>query len=71
MRLFLMVFVVITVTIAEIIPLIRKSRIKAAVLLVLGAVTLAYAYYYITHEHTASLVNLIFGIFSKNKEMLV
>lgn len=66
MRLFLMVFVVITVTIAEIIPLIRKKQNKeAAVLLVLGAVTLAYAYYYITHEHTASLVNLIFGIFSK------
>ena len=64
MRIFLLVLFVIIVVIADIIPIMRKKQHKeAAVLLMLGAVTLAYGYYYITHEHTASLVNLMFDIF--------
>ncbi|HPM00026.1 MAG TPA: hypothetical protein PLS45_09090 [Bacillota bacterium] len=64
MKIFVLVPVVIIVVIADIIPIIRKKQHKeAAVLIMLGAVTLAYGYYYITHEHTASLVNLMFDIF--------
>jgi hypothetical protein len=64
MRILPLVFVVIIVVIADIIPIIRKKQGKeAAVLIMLGTITLAYGYYYITHEHTASLANLIFGIF--------
>ncbi len=64
MKIFVLVPVVIIVVIADIIPIMRKKQHKeAAVLLMLGAVTLAYGYYYITHEHTASLVNLMFDIF--------
>ena len=64
MRIFLLVLFVIIVVIADIIPIVKKKQHKeAAVLIMLGAVTLAYGYYYITHEHTASLANLIFGIF--------
>ena len=64
MKIFVLVPVVIIVVIADIIPIIRKKQHKeAAVLIMLGAVTLAYGYYYITHENTASLVNLMFDIF--------
>ncbi|MEA4848270.1 MAG: hypothetical protein VB106_13660 [Clostridiaceae bacterium] len=64
MKIFLLVFVVIIVIIKEIIPMKGKKQHKeAAVLLMLGAITLAYGYYYITHEHTASLANFIFDIF--------
>lgn len=65
MKIFLLVLVVIIVLMADMIPLIRKRQHKEAVfLLILGAVTLAYGCYYITHEHTASLANLMFEIFS-------
>jgi ABC-type lipoprotein release transport system permease subunit len=65
MKIFLLVLIVIIVVIADIIPLIRKKQQKeAAILLILGAVTLSYGCYYITHEHTASLANLMFSIFS-------
>ena len=64
MKIFVLVPVVIIVVIADIIPIIRKKQHKeAAVLIMLGTITLAYGYYYITHEHTASLVNLMFDIF--------
>jgi len=64
MRAFQLVLVVIIVVIADIIPIIKKKQHKeAAVLIMLGAVTLAYGYYYITHVHIASLVNLMFDIF--------
>ncbi|HQJ37195.1 MAG TPA: hypothetical protein PK223_05075 [Bacillota bacterium] len=64
MKIFLLVPVVIIVVIADIIPIIRKKKHKeAAVLIMLGAVTLAYGYYYITHVHTASLANIMFSIF--------
>lgn len=49
----------------DLVPLIRKKMGKeAAVLLLLGAVTLAYGYYYSTHSYTASLVALMFEIFN-------
>lgn len=64
MKIFSLVLVVIIVVTADIIPIIRKKQHKeAAVLIVLGTVTLAFGYYYITHQHTASLANLMFGIF--------
>jgi hypothetical protein len=53
------------IIIIELIPLIRKKQGKeAAVLLLLGAVTLAYGYYYNTHMYTASLVNTMFKLFN-------
>ena len=64
MKIFLLVLVVAIVMIKEIIPMKGKTQHReAAVLLMLGAITLAYGYYYITHEHTASLANLMFDIF--------
>ncbi|MBP7072143.1 MAG: hypothetical protein KBB40_01445 [Clostridia bacterium] len=64
MKIFVLVLIVIIVVIAELIPIMKKKQHKeAAVLIMLGAVTLAYGYYYITHENTASLVNLMFDIF--------
>ncbi|HNR03955.1 MAG TPA: hypothetical protein PKU88_09295 [Bacillota bacterium] len=64
MKIFLMVVIVVIAITAEMIPVIKKKQHKeAAVLIMLGAVTLAYGYYYITHVHTASLANLMFDIF--------
>lgn len=65
MRTFLLVLIVIVVIVIDIIPLIKKKQRKeAVVLLMLGAITLAYGYYYNTHSHTASLVDLVFNIFN-------
>lgn len=65
MKIFLLVLVVIIVLMADMIPLIKKRQHKEAVfLLIIGIITLSYGYYYITHEHTASLANLMFEIFS-------
>ena len=64
MKIFPLVLVVMIVVTADIIPIIRKKQGKeAAVLIMLGTITLAYGYYYITHEHTASLANIMFSIF--------
>ena len=64
MKIFVLVLIVIIVVIAELIPIMKKKQHKeAAVLIMLGAVTLAYGYYYITHVHTASLANIMFSIF--------
>ena len=53
------------VIVIEIIPMVKKKQGKeAAVLLLLGVITLTYGYYYNTHQYTASLANLIFKIFN-------
>jgi hypothetical protein len=53
------------VIVAEIIPLIKKKQGKeVAVLLLLGAVTLSYGYYYNTHRYTASLIDMLFKLFN-------
>lgn len=53
------------VIVIEIIPMMKKKQGKeASVLLLLGVITLAYGYYYNTHQYTASLTNLIFRIFN-------
>jgi hypothetical protein len=45
----------------EIMPLKQEKQSREIiVLLMLGAITLAYGYYYNTHKYTASLVNFIF-----------
>jgi len=49
----------------EMIPIIKKKQVREAVaLLALGAITLAYGYYYNTHRYTASLVKILLQIFS-------
>lgn len=48
------------VIIIELIPMIKNKQGKeAAVLLTLGAITMAYGYYYNTHRYTASLINVL------------
>ena len=60
-----MLMLALMVIVIELIPLIKKKQGKeAAVLLLLGGITLAYGYYYNTHQYTASLANLIFKIFN-------
>ncbi|HYF82513.1 MAG TPA: hypothetical protein VEB00_05750 [Clostridia bacterium] len=62
MSMLILVFIVIVI---EIIPMIKKKQGKeAVVLLILGAITLAYGYYYNTHKYTASLVNMMFELFN-------
>ncbi|HYE81141.1 MAG TPA: hypothetical protein VEG39_03125 [Clostridia bacterium] len=58
----ILTFIVIVI---ELIPMVKKKQGKeAAVLLILGAITLAYGYYYNTHWNTASLVKIYFEIFN-------
>ena len=60
-----MLVIALIVMVIELIPMMKKKQGKeASVLLLLGAITLAYGYYYNTHQYTASLVNLIFKIFN-------
>lgn len=60
-----MLILTIIIIIIEMIPIIRKKQAKeASVLLLLGAVTLAYGYYYNTHRYTASLVDILFRLFN-------
>lgn len=48
------------IIIIELIPIIKKKQGKEAVLLLLlGAVTLAYGHYYNTHKYSASLIKTI------------
>ena len=62
MSMLILAFLVIVI---ELIPMMKKKKGKeAAVLLMLGAITLAYGYYYNTHRYTASLVNILFEIFN-------
>ena len=59
----MLVFTLIIIVL-EMIPLIKKKRRKeTAALLLLGAITLAYGYYYNTHMYTASLVNIMFKLY--------
>ena len=61
MSMLILAFLVIVI---ELIPMVKKKQGKEAmVLLLLGAITLAYGYYYNTHKHTASLVNIMLEIF--------
>lgn len=57
----ILAFIVIVI---ELIPIIKKKQGKEAmVLLMLGAVTLAYGYYYNTHKLTSSLISTLLGLF--------
>lgn len=59
-----MLILAIIVIMIELIPLIKKKQSKeAAVLLLLGVITLAYGYYYSTNQHTASLAASIIKLF--------
>lgn len=59
-----MLVLALLITIAELIPLIKKKQHKEAwVLLLLGAITLSYGYYYNTHIYSASLVNILFQLY--------
>lgn len=65
MNIYALILLISIITVIEAIPLKKKKQsreIKA--LLVLGAVTLAYGYYYSTHIHTASIVDLLLRIFN-------
>lgn len=58
----ILAFIVIVI---EIIPIIRKKQGKeAAVLILLGTITLVYGYYYNTHKYSLSLVNIMLEMFS-------
>lgn len=60
-----MLILTLIVVIIELIPAVkRKQKKEAAVLILLGIITLAYGYYYNTHRYTASLVNVLLGIFN-------
>lgn len=60
MNTFVLVLVILVIILIELIPMNKRKQGKEAiVLLVLGAITLAYGYYYSTHRYTASLVNII------------
>lgn len=62
-----MKMLILTIIIAamDLIPAIKKKQGKEAVVLILlGAITLSYGYYYNTHKYTASLVDILFGIFN-------
>ncbi len=64
MSMLILAFIVIVI---EIIPLIKKKQSKEALVLVLlGAITLVYGYYYNTHRYTASLVNSMLNMFNLN-----
>lgn len=63
MNVYMLVFIVTTIIVIELLPLIRKKQKKeAAVLIFLGVVTMAYGYYYINNMYTASLINMIFEL---------
>lgn len=58
----ILAFIVIVI---EIIPIIRKKQGKeAAVLILLGTITLVYGYYYNTHKYSFSLVNIMLEMFN-------
>lgn len=58
----ILAFIVIVI---EIIPIIRKKQGKeAAVLILLGTITLVYGYYYNTHKYSSSLVNIMLEMFN-------
>lgn len=62
MNMLILAFIIIVI---EIVPMIKKKQGKEAViLLLLGAITLAYGYYYNTHKYTASLVNFMLESFN-------
>jgi len=53
------------VIVIEIIPIIKKKQRKeAAVLILLGIITLAYGYYYNTHNYSSSLANIMLELFN-------
>lgn len=63
MSMLILAFVIIVI---ELIPIAKKKQGKEAViLLLLGAITLAYGYYYNTHRYSASLIEVIFELFNK------
>lgn len=62
MKMLILTFIVAAM---DLVPAIKKRQGKeAAVLILLGAITLSYGYYYNTHKYTASLVDIFFGIFN-------
>lgn len=66
MNTFALIFIVVILTVIEIIPLKKKKQSREIlILLILGAVTLAYGYYYNTHRYTASIANLLLELFNK------
>jgi hypothetical protein len=63
MNILAVILIMLVITAADMLPLLKKKQGKeAAVLLALGAVTMAYGYYYSTHEYSASLVKLLFDL---------
>lgn len=65
MNTYILILIVAIAMIIEIVPMKKKKQGREiVVLLILGAITLAYGYYYNTHKYSASLVDLIFRIFN-------
>lgn len=65
MSTYALIVIIIILIVFEIIPLKKnKKNREIIVVLLLGAITLAYGYYYNTHRYTASIVNIIFEIFN-------
>lgn len=63
MSIFAVIMIILLITIVDMLPLIKKKQRKeAAVLLALGAITMAYGCYYSTHKYSASLVRLLFEL---------
>ena len=65
MSTYALILIVMIIIITDIIPIKNKKQGREIiVLLMLGAITLSYGYYYNTHKYTASLVNLMFELFN-------
>lgn len=63
MNILVIALVILLIIIVDMLPLIKmKQHKEAVVLLALGAITMAYGYYYSTHKYSASLVNLLFEL---------
>jgi len=53
------------VIIIELVPMLKKRQGKeASILILFGALTIAYGYYFNTHRYSASLVELAFKLFN-------
>jgi hypothetical protein len=55
MNILAVILIMLVITAADMLPLLKKKQGKEAV-------TMAYGYYYSTHEYSASLVKLLFDL---------